>query len=94
MPQDITAILNSLLQKDAKNAYNDIVELKTTKGLALEDILREIHKYVLRFDTKKNELVLIDLIDNMAEIEKNLTTAASEKLQLGGNLMLFDCLTV
>ena len=84
MPQDIISILNSLLQKDTKNAYNDILELKTVKGLALEDILREIHKYVLRFDTKGNEMILIDLIDNMAKIEKNLTTAASERLQLGG----------
>jgi replication factor C subunit 3/5 len=90
LPRDIETILHLLLNADTPTAYEQIVALKTTKGLALEDILRQIHKTVLRLALSKNESVLIDLLDHMATIEANLATGTSERMQLGGLVGAFQ----
>ncbi len=90
LPRDIETILEWLLNCDTSTAYTRIVELKTLKGLALEDILREVHKRILGLSLSKNEQVLIDLIDVMANIEANLSTGTSERLQLGGLVGAFQ----
>ncbi|KAG8597874.1 hypothetical protein GDO81_002417 [Engystomops pustulosus] len=45
---DIANILDWMLNKDFTTAYKQIMELKTLKGLALHDILTEVHVYVHR----------------------------------------------
>lgn len=46
---DIEAVVGWLLNTaDYKECYDAIQRLKLDKGLALEDILREVHKFVMR----------------------------------------------
>lgn len=90
LPADITAILTSLLNQDTPTAFREVSQLKTTKGLALEDILRELHPYVLRIDVGTHEDVLVDLIDNMAKLEVNLSGGCSERIQLGALVASFQ----
>jgi replication factor C subunit 3/5 len=90
LPKDIQTILEYLLNCDTPTAYKNIVELKTLKGLALEDILREVHKYVLKVELSKNEMVLIDMLDCLAKIEANLANGTSERMQLGGLVAAFQ----
>ncbi|NXJ16874.1 RFC5 factor, partial [Odontophorus gujanensis] len=45
---DIANILDWMLNLDFSTAYRKIMELKTLKGLALQDILTEIHLFVHR----------------------------------------------
>ncbi|NXT71328.1 RFC5 factor, partial [Chaetops frenatus] len=45
---DIANILDWMLNQDFSTAYRRITELKTLKGLALQDILTEIHLFVHR----------------------------------------------
>ncbi|KAH0625431.1 hypothetical protein JD844_014937 [Phrynosoma platyrhinos] len=64
---DIANILNWMLNQDFTTAYHNIMELKTLKGLALHDILTEIHLFVHRVDFPSS--VRIQLLIKMANIE-------------------------
>ncbi|XP_010158465.1 PREDICTED: replication factor C subunit 5, partial [Eurypyga helias] len=48
LKSDIANILDWMLNQDFSTAYRSILELKTLKGLALQDILTEIHLFVHR----------------------------------------------
>ncbi|NXB93015.1 RFC5 factor, partial [Vidua chalybeata] len=48
LKSDIANILDWMLNQDFSTAYRKIMELKTLKGLALQDILTEIHLFVHR----------------------------------------------
>ncbi|XP_052653998.1 replication factor C subunit 5 isoform X1 [Harpia harpyja] len=48
LKSDIANILDWMLNQDFSTAYRKITELKTLKGLALQDILTEIHLFVHR----------------------------------------------
>ncbi|XP_069726820.1 replication factor C subunit 5 isoform X1 [Phaenicophaeus curvirostris] len=48
LKSDIANILDWMLNQDFSTAYRKIMELKTLKGLALQDILIEIHLFVHR----------------------------------------------
>ncbi|NWI40641.1 RFC5 factor, partial [Picathartes gymnocephalus] len=48
LKSDIANILDWMLNQDFSTAYRKITELKTLKGLALQDILSEIHLFVHR----------------------------------------------
>ncbi|KFU99667.1 Replication factor C subunit 5, partial [Pterocles gutturalis] len=45
LKSDIANILDWMLNQDFSTAYRNITELKTLKGLALQDILTEIHLF-------------------------------------------------
>ncbi|XP_050174262.1 replication factor C subunit 5 isoform X1 [Myiozetetes cayanensis] len=51
LKSDIANILDWMLNQDFSTAYRKITELKTLKGLALQDILTEIHLFVHRGGT-------------------------------------------
>ena len=46
--KDIQNIVNWMLNENFTVAYNNIQQLKMAKGLALQDILTEVHVYVHR----------------------------------------------
>lgn len=48
---DIVNIITWLLNENFSIAYRRIVELKTMKGLALNDILTEVHAFVIKSTT-------------------------------------------
>ncbi|NP_001085526.1 replication factor C subunit 5 S homeolog [Xenopus laevis] len=85
---DIANILDWMLNKDFTSAYKNIMELKTLKGLALHDILTEIHLYVHRVDFPA--LVRIHLLVKMADIEYRLASGTSEKIQLSSMIAAFQ----
>ncbi|XP_064499873.1 replication factor C subunit 5 isoform X1 [Pseudopipra pipra] len=52
LKSDIANILDWMLNQDFSTAYRKITELKTLKGLALQDILTELHLFVHRGGTR------------------------------------------
>ncbi|XP_073415899.1 replication factor C subunit 5 isoform X3 [Dendrobates tinctorius] len=68
---DIANILDWMLNKDFTTAYKHIMELKTLKGLALHDILTEVHVYVHRVDFPPS--VRMHLLTKMADIDFSLS---------------------
>uniref|UniRef100_A0A914V2L8 Activator 1 subunit 5 n=1 Tax=Plectus sambesii TaxID=2011161 RepID=A0A914V2L8_9BILA len=87
LKQDIQNIVNWLLNDTFQSAFQRIERLKVENGLALQDILTEVHHYVHRLDVSTAVHVL--LIDRMADIEYRLASGASEKMQLGALVAVF-----
>ncbi|XP_074462019.1 replication factor C subunit 5 isoform X1 [Larus michahellis] len=57
LKSDIANILDWMLNQDFSTAYRKIMELKTLKGLALQDILTEIHLFVHRGRGSQGQLL-------------------------------------
>jgi replication factor C subunit 3/5 len=66
-----------------------VQKVKVEKGLALPDIIREVHLYVLRAKGLPDELRL-PLVIRLAELENNLACGANERLQLTGLIAAFQ----
>ncbi|KAI9099973.1 P-loop containing nucleoside triphosphate hydrolase protein [Phlyctochytrium arcticum] len=81
LPSDINQICDWLFNSDFASAYTNIQQLRITKGLALADIITQIHELLAAMELPPPVRVLI--LDKMAEIEYNLSTGCSEKIQLG-----------
>nr|XP_050853742.1 replication factor C subunit 5 isoform X4 [Vespula vulgaris] len=80
LPVDIKNIANWLLNESYELSY---CNLKIKKGLALQDILTELHLFV-----HKN-YILINLVIKMAEIEKRVAVGCSEAVQLNALVAAF-----
>lgn len=86
--KDIENILNWMLNDSFTTAFNNIMTLKTAKGLALQDILSEVHEYVHRIDFPVE--VRMHLLQKMADVEYRLAFGTSEKLQLSALVSAFQ----
>ncbi|XP_022916526.1 replication factor C subunit 5 isoform X2 [Onthophagus taurus] len=89
LKSDIENIVKWLLNDDFKVAYLNIKELKTVKGLALNDILEEVHNYIHRIEFPYK--ILIDLLDKMATIQLRLSSGTNENIQLTSLISAFQC---
>ena len=69
-----------------------VQRMKALKGLALSDILRELHLYVLRLKLLDEQR--LPLIVRLAELENNLACGANERLQLTGLIAAFQAVRV
>ncbi|KAJ7536426.1 hypothetical protein O6H91_12G069100 [Diphasiastrum complanatum] len=87
MPKDIEQIAYWLLNESFVTAYQSVSQMKTLKGLALVDIVRELHPFV--FCISMPAVVRVPLINALADIEYRLAFGTSEKLQLGALLSAF-----
>ncbi|KAH0508643.1 Replication factor C subunit 5 [Microtus ochrogaster] len=85
---DIANILDWMLNQDFTTAYRNIMELKTLKGLALHDILTEVHLFVHRVDYPSS--VRIHLLTKMADIEYRLSVGTNKKIQLSSLIAAFQ----
>ncbi|XP_005993364.1 replication factor C subunit 5 [Latimeria chalumnae] len=88
LKSDISNILDWMLNQDFTTAYNNIMELKTLKGLALHDIMTEVHTFVHRVDFPPS--VRIHLLVKMADIEYRLASGTNEKIQLSSLIAAFQ----
>ncbi|KAK4318841.1 hypothetical protein Pmani_010163 [Petrolisthes manimaculis] len=84
---DITNIINWMLNEQFEIAYKKVTELKIAKGLALQDILTEVHNYIHRIDFPME--VRVHLVERMSDVELRLSAGASEKLQLSAVIAAF-----
>ncbi|KAB0792952.1 hypothetical protein PPYR_12572 [Photinus pyralis] len=89
LKSDIENIIKWLLNESFKDTVNNIKQLQTLKGLALPDILTEVHHYVHRIEFPYN--VLINVLDKMASIEHRLSVGADEPIQLTALVSAFQC---
>jgi replication factor C subunit 3/5 len=82
MPADVEEIVQSLLNDDLRQAYERIKGLMVKKGIALVDVLYELHELVFRVGMGSSGR--IELVQVMSEVEWNLLSGSSrEDLQLG-----------
>ncbi|KAG6452826.1 replication factor C subunit 5 [Manduca sexta] len=86
---DINNILNMLLnENDFVTCFKQIQDLKIAKGLALNDILTEIHTIIQR--VKLPPEVLVGLLIKMADAEARLASGCSERIELAALIAAFQ----
>ncbi|KAL3278809.1 hypothetical protein HHI36_016332 [Cryptolaemus montrouzieri] len=88
LKRDVENIVKWLLNESFNICYKNIKELKILKGLALPDILTEVHKYVHRIELPFD--VMIPLISKMADIEYRLASGTNENIQLTALISAFQ----
>lgn len=86
-PQDIEQVVTWLFNEPFNTAFNRVLELQTTKGIAMADIVRELHPWV--FKVELPQAARIELVEALAETEYRLAFGTNEKLQLGGLIGAF-----
>ncbi|CAN7041457.1 hypothetical protein BRARA_B02160 [Brassica rapa] len=87
LPKDIEQISHWLLNESFAESYKKISEMKTRKGLAIVDIVREVTMFV--FKIKMTSHVRVQLINDLADIEYRLSFGCNDKLQLGAIISTF-----
>ncbi|KAF8103174.1 hypothetical protein N665_0188s0127 [Sinapis alba] len=87
LPRDIEQISHWLLNEPFAESYKKISEMKTRKGLAIVDIVREVTMFV--FKIKMPSDVRVQLINDLADIEYRLSFGCNDKLQLGAIISTF-----
>nr|CAB3265539.1 replication factor C subunit 5 [Phallusia mammillata] len=85
---DIENILEWMLNKDFTSAYRKVIALKTENGMALQDILLQVHIYVHRIDFPLDVRIL--LLDKLANIEERLAAGTNEKIQTSSLIAAFQ----
>ncbi|KAG9457106.1 hypothetical protein H6P81_001614 [Aristolochia fimbriata] len=81
MPKEIEQICFWLLNESFSPCFRYISEMKTRKGLALVDIVREVTMFI--FKIKMPSDIRVRIINDLADIEYRLTFGCNDKLQLG-----------
>lgn len=79
-PEDIQTIYNTLTNDDFATATNKFNQLKISKSLALDDIVRDLHKAVM--ETQFTEQMKMFLVGRLSEIEFRLAHGINEKAQI------------
>lgn len=87
LPKDIEQISHWLLNEPFSESCSRISNIKTKKGLALVDIVREVTMFV--FKIKMPADVRVQLINEMSNIEYRLSFGCNDKLQLGSLVSAF-----
>jgi replication factor C subunit 3/5 len=87
LPQDVTTILDLLLNHSFQVAYTQIVEMCTNKGYALADVLSDLTIMVMALDFSPQMLAAI--LDGMSGVEHRLAFGTDEKLQTASLVGVF-----
>lgn len=87
LPQDCKTILDLLLNHSFQVAYEHIVDICTTKGYALADILSDLTIMVMALDFDPEMLAAI--LDGMSGVEHRLAFGTDEKLQTASLVGVF-----
>lgn len=100
--QEITKILNFLINKSFEDSYNNIIKIKNEYGLSLGDIVTEIHDIIVDYiitstttyeDIKKlNIKTMASILDKLRVIEFNHSVNTIENIQIGGLISIFKML--
>ncbi|ORY36540.1 P-loop containing nucleoside triphosphate hydrolase protein [Rhizoclosmatium globosum] len=80
VPGDIVKMADWLFGESFDVAHSNIKSLKQEKGLALSDMLLELHAVLQGMELPPH--VRVKLLVKLAEVEYNLSVGCSEKLQL------------
>jgi replication factor C subunit 3/5 len=79
-PAEIRQVTEWLLELPLHDAYANVSQLSVTRGLALQDIVTELHAFALRIDFP--QMVRARLLVRLAECERRLCASCDERLQL------------
>lgn len=81
LPSDVKDVAHSLFNDSLQVSFQKISTLQKEKGIALVDILYEMHPYI--FKVSMPPKARIDLVSKLADAEYRLAFGTSDQLQLG-----------
>jgi replication factor C subunit 3/5 len=88
LPSDIENIVHWMMNNPYTIAYTNVLELKTDKGLALYDIIREVHIFLQKVDFPVKTRLF--LLEKLAELEYYIAQGCNERLQLSALIGAFQ----
>ena len=88
LKSDISSMVTWMLNEPFATAFKNTMNLKTLKGLSLQDIVTEMHLFVHRLDLPQK--IRIYLLVKLAELEQRLMKGTNEKIQLGSLISAFQ----
>jgi replication factor C subunit 3/5 len=86
-PDDVDFIVNALMNDSIQDSAKKIGEMQIEKGLALTDIVTELHDRVR--DMQLPSAISKYLFNELAEAEFRLSTAVDDSIQLYGLISIF-----
>lgn len=89
-PDIIQDIFNSLMNDSVKESMNIISDIKIKKGVALQDIIEELHLLLLSYDL--DDIIFAKIVQRLAEIEFRLSKGCNDELQVGALVAAFHFL--
>ena len=87
LPADIEEVLNWLLTEEFQSVFDKIRAVQQTKGLALVDIVRDLHPYVMTLDITQRSRAY--LLHHLADLEYRLASGTTESVQLSSLVAMF-----
>ena len=79
-PSDLRAVLKSMLEDDWSTAYDTLERIRTSKGLALIDLIEGIVTILQEYELK-NENTRIELLTKLGDIEYSISRGGNERVQ-------------
>jgi replication factor C subunit 3/5 len=79
LPEEIMDQVQGLMNQPIEMTVEGLESLMVDRGLALLDVVRELHRQVVLLELPG--AVVANIIDNLAQIEKRLADGCSEKIQ-------------
>ena len=89
LPKDIETIFAHLMNSTVQEAFDSILKMMVSKGLALVDILKDIVEKYVQQGIELPPEVRIYLLEKLAQIEYHLAGATSDRIQLGAMIGAF-----
>eukprot|EP01125_Pyxidicula_operculata_P000855 TRINITY_DN1074_c1_g1_i5.p1 TRINITY_DN1074_c1_g1~~TRINITY_DN1074_c1_g1_i5.p1 ORF type:complete len:165 (-),score=35.99 TRINITY_DN1074_c1_g1_i5:254-748(-) len=88
LPRQIKSIVEVMLNEDFNVAYKEVSSMTVRDGLAISDILRDVHLYLSHI--KLDNDILIHLYQQMSNIEYRLSKGATDKIQISALVAAFQ----
>jgi len=78
--EDIRMVIESLVNDSFDECYRKVSHLQRSRGIALQDVITQLHLLVHKFDLTNN--IKINILEKMSNIEYQLSFGGLEKIQL------------
>ncbi|KAA3680756.1 replication factor C subunit 3/5, partial [Paragonimus westermani] len=86
-PAEIRSLMDWMLNEPIHSAYTNILATKNLKGIALQDILTELHPLIMKINLP--DPMRCDLLIALSDIEHRMSIGSSERLQLSAVVAAF-----
>lgn len=87
-PKEIEAMIQEALKGDFFKAREELIKLKTLKGLSGLEILKEMYRQVIKLDMLEQNK--IKLVDKIATVEFRIVEGSDEEIQIESILALLS----
>eukprot|EP01062_Namystynia_karyoxenos_P002782 TRINITY_DN10984_c0_g1_i1.p2 TRINITY_DN10984_c0_g1~~TRINITY_DN10984_c0_g1_i1.p2 ORF type:complete len:403 (+),score=136.01 TRINITY_DN10984_c0_g1_i1:93-1211(+) len=81
-PAVIREVVEALVNRPVTDASQELARIMTEKGVALSDIVREVHPWLVKMDVPLD--VKCWALEQLAELEYQLAFSCDDRLQSGG----------